>query len=209
MRHVRLSPALIALLMLTACVSEKVLVPPRVDLGAYRTMGIIVFSSNSKGNLNEYTTQQFMQTVQAAQSGVRILELGSEERVLAAIEHEALDFEAVRAIGEKWGVDAVFAGHLDVTEVRPRLEVAMTIKTMSMQANVAAALDARLIEAASGATVWTRSSSGEAPVAHVKVNRRGPVTFGASDPERAYGKLVHDLVSRVSSDFRSRWVRPR
>ncbi len=207
MRNVCSSSALIALLMLTACAAEKVLVPARVDLGAYPTVGIVVFSSNTHGNLEEYATQQFMQTVQAAQPGVRILELGSEERVLAAIEHDALDFEAVRAIGEKWGVEAVFTGHLDVTGVKPRLELATMIKTMSMRADVKASLQARLIEAGNGATVWTRSSSGEALVAHVKVVARGPVGFGASDPEQAYGKLVHRLVSRVSNDFYSHWER--
>ncbi len=207
MRNVCSSSALIALLMLTACASEKVLVPARVDLGAYPTVGIVVFSSNTRGNLEEYATQKFMQTVQAAQPGVRILELGSEERVLAAIEHDALDFEAVRAIGEKWGVEAVFTGHLDVTGVKPRLELATVIKTMSMRADVEASLRARLIEAGSGATVWTRSSSGQAPVAHVSVVARGPVDFGASDPEQAYGKLVQRLVSRVSHDFYSHWER--
>ncbi len=207
MRNVCSSSALIALLMLTACASEKVLVPARIDLGAYPTVGIVVFSSNTRGNLEEYATQKFMQTVQAAQPGVRILELGSEERVLAAIEHDALDFEAVRAIGEKWGVQAVFTGHLDVTGVKPRLELATVIKTMSMRADVEASLRARLIEAGSGATVWTRSSSGQAPVAHVRVVARGPVDFGASDPEQAYGKLVQRLVSRVSHDFYSHWER--
>ena len=208
MRHVCSSSALIALLMLTACASEKVLVPARVDLGAYPTVGIVVFSSNTRGNLEEYATQKFMQTVQAAQPGVRILELGSEEHVLAAIEHDTLDFEAVRAIGEKWGVEAVFTGHLDVTGVKPRLELATMIKTLSLQADVEASLQARLIEADHGATVWTRSSRGEAPVAHVKLVARGPFDFGASDPEKAYGKLVQRLVSRVSHDFYSHWERP-
>ena len=40
---------------------------------------------------------------------------------------------------------------------------------------------------------------------HVSVVKRGPVNFGASDPDQAYGKLVQTLVSRVTSDFWSQW----
>jgi hypothetical protein len=42
-------------------------------------------------------------------------------------------------------------------------------------------------------------------VAHVKVVSSGPVDFGASDPEEAYGKLVYALVNGVTDDFYSRW----
>jgi hypothetical protein len=192
-------------LILAACSSPKVLAPPRVDLDGYGTIGIVVFSSNSTGGLNDYATRNFLQSVQAGQPGVRVLELGEESRVLSAIKHESLDFEAMRAIGKKWGVNAVFAGHLDVTDVKPSVQLRRMITSMSVRADVKAMLSARLVETKSGATVWTRGASAQAPVAHVSIVKRGPVVFGATDPEEAYGKLVHTLVNRVTADFWSHW----
>lgn len=194
-----------AALILSACSSPKVLVPPRVDLGSYGTIGIVVFTSNATGELNTYATRRFLQSVQSGQPGVRALELGDETRVLRAVKHESLDFEAMRAIGEKWGVDAVFAGHLDVTDVKPNVQLTTMIKSMSVRADVKATLSTRLVETKSGATVWTRGASAQAPVAHVSIVSRGPADFGATDPDQAYGKLVHSLVSRVTYDFWSHW----
>jgi hypothetical protein len=204
-RQLRLYVLALALAALSGCSSPKVLVPPRVPLGDYGTVGIIIFSSNSTGNLAEHATRKFMEAVQSAQPGVRILELGGEQRVLNAIEHNGLDFEAMRAIGEKWNVDAVFAGHLEVTDVKPNLDFARIVKTMSLEADVEASLGTRLVETKSGATVWTRGADGKSPVAHVRVVKRGPVDFSANDPERAYGQLVHALVSRVTNDFYAHW----
>lgn len=202
-----LSCALLVAVVFVGCRSPKVLVPPRCDLGPYRTLGIVSFTTNSTGNLEEYATQRFMQSVQAAQGGVRILELGDETRVLEAIGRDRLDFEAMRAIGKQWGVDAVFAGHLDVKDVRPNLDFTTIVKSMHLQADVQASLAGRLVETESGATIWTRSVTGEAPVAHVSLASGGLVDFGATDPERAYGQLVGSLVRGVTTDFRARWVR--
>ena len=200
----------LSLALLLACVAgcgTRVLVPARVDLGAYRTVGILVFSSNATGNLEEYATQRFMQDVQAAQPGVRFLELGSEAEVLRALGRTRLDFEAVRALGQKWGVAAVFAGELNVTQARPRVQLERLVQSMSLQADVEATLHTRLIETDSGATVWTRTSAGSAPVASVRVSSRGPIDFGARDPARAYGSLVHSLIAAVTDDFRGHWER--
>ena len=196
-RQLLLYSLIMTLAILSGCSTPKVLVPPRVPLGDYGTLGIIVFTSNSTGNLAEHATRKFMEAVQAAQPGVRILELGGEQRVLSAVEHEGLDFEAMRAIGDKWNVDAVFAGHLEVTDVKPNLDFTRLVKTMSLQADVEASLGTRLIETESGATVWTRGADGRSPVAHVRVVKRGPIDFSASDPEQAYGTLVERYRARL------------
>ena len=78
-------------LILAGCSSPKVLAPPRVDLDGYGTIGIVVFSSNSTGGLNDYATRHFLQSVQAGQPGVRVLELGEESRVLSAVKHDSRD----------------------------------------------------------------------------------------------------------------------
>ena len=190
-----------ALLAATAC-SEKVLMPPRVDLSGYGTIGIVEFSSNSKGNLDTYATQKFLQTVQAAQPGVRALELGSEGQLLRKVDADELDFMAIRKLGEQFGIDALFVGHLEVTSVKPKVNIGRMLTSMSLEANVSADLTTRLFETRSGATVWTRSARGSAPVAAVSLAGNGlPTSFESDDPEKAYGKLVNALVGKVGADF--------
>ena len=58
--------------------TEKVRVPPRVELKTYRTIGVIEFSTNAEDTLKPYVTQNFIQNIQSAQPGTRILELGDE-----------------------------------------------------------------------------------------------------------------------------------
>ena len=195
-----------ALLALTACSGgkQKVLMPPRVDLSGYGAIGIVEFSSNSKGNLATFSTQKFLQYVQAAQPGVPALELGSERELLRKLGVEELNFMAIRKLGEEFGVDAVFVGHLEVTSVKPKVNIGRMLTSMSIEANVSAELTTRLFATKSGATAWTRSSRGTAPVAAVSLSGNGrPTSFESDDPERAYGKLVGSLVGYLTKDFRS------
>lgn len=190
----------IAAALLCGCAS-KVLQPPRVDLGGYGAIGLIELSSNAEGSLPEFGTQELIQSLQASQPGVRILELGGQERALRSVEHADLDFEAIRAIGRRHGVDAVIVGSLDVTEVKPRVQLS-SLLSMNVQADVEARLSARLLETGSGATAWTRSAHRRASVAHVRIREGRPAHFGARDPESAYGGLVRALVDAVTVDFR-------
>jgi hypothetical protein len=208
------APILLSGLALLVCLAlgaaacsraPRVWVPPRVDLASYPLIGIVGFGSNATGNLEEFATQRFMQAVQHAQPGTRLLELGSETDVLAAIGRSRMDFEAVRAIGQKWGVDAVFAGALDVSNVRPRVQLGRVLESFALQADVDAALQVKLTEARTGAVVWTRASRSSAPVANVRIGSRGPIDFDARDPERAYGALTRTLIDRVADDFYGRW----
>jgi hypothetical protein len=197
---------------LSACVTKieapppvQVMVPPRVDLRAYDAVGIVELASNAKGNLHQFATQKLIETIVSAQPGSRILELGDEAHVLASIRRDELSFGAVQAIGEKYGVDAVLIGRLDVTNVKPRFQLSNLLTSMSAEADVEAALSARLLETESGATVWTNSAQTGETVAHVSVIPHGPSEFSASDPEEAYGRLVQVLVRRVSDDFQPRY----
>ena len=202
----RSSLATLILVAVAACGSSpKVLVPPRLDLRGYDTIGILEFASNSTGSLDGYATQRFLETVYAAQPGVRVIELGPEALVLDQVGAANLDFEAARKIGAKYDVAAIFAGDLDVTDVRPSIDVTRLLQTLSAKAEVGAKLSVRLLDTERGATLWTRGSSAKAPVAHVRVVHHGKVDFGAKDPEEAYGKLVHALVRDVTTDFWSRW----
>jgi hypothetical protein len=184
----------------------RVLIPPRVDLKNYEAVGLIQFSSNAKGNLQPFVTQKFLQSVQSAQPGIRVLELGTESAVLESVQHSQMDIEAVKAIGQKYNVKGLIAGNLKVTDVKPKLQVLTIIKSMGVQAEIQAALTVRLFETQSGATVWTRSSNDRRTVGHVSLTG-DIVDFSAKDPEEAYGELAKSLVYRITDDFWSHWER--
>ena len=200
--------ALLGLVLVACCGcgGTRMLMPPRVDLQGFGRIGLVEFSSNPRGNLQTLSSQDFLQTVQAAQPGVPVLELGGEDVVLKAIGHDKVDSEAIQAIGRKFDVDAVIIGNLEVSEVKPRIGVTQVLSSVDVQADVEAALTTRLMDVGSGATVWTRSARSKETVANVGLSRGG-ISIGASDPEAAYGSLIQNVVHLVTEDFRSYWVK--
>lgn len=205
MRQIAVFSALACAALLTAC-SSKVLVPPRIPLSQWSQIGIVDFESASEPELAALATRQFVEMLQDAQPGSRIVELGGERRVLAQVGHGELDFEAVRAVGAHYGVDAVFAGDFQIGEPRPSLRVGRALTTMKAQADITGRLDARLLETRSGATVWSRSSRASADVARVGISKGLP-TFGATDPARVHGTLTRQLVVNLGGDFYATWQR--
>lgn len=198
---------LTTLVALAGC-ATTVEVPPRVDLEAYERIGMITLSSNAEEPLQQFATQQLQEAVHSAQPRVRVLELGNEERLLEAIGHTQLNADAIRAIGEKYRVNAVLMGHLDVTEVKPKIRasaVLQSLKSLSAQAQIEASLSGKLLETDSGATAWRNSAHGSKTVAHVSVTPQVSTRVGASDPEDAYGALVQTLAHNVTADFRVRY----
>lgn len=83
---------------------------------AYETTGIIDFASNADATINQYATQQFQQHLQAAQPGTRLIELGARESVMAAVGAKQLDADAIKKIGQKYGVMAIFHGNITYSE---------------------------------------------------------------------------------------------
>jgi hypothetical protein len=183
------------------------MVPPRVDLQEFPVIALVQFSSNAEGNLDEFASQKFIETIQASQPGVGFLELSDEETVLAEIDHREMDYRAVRAISEQYGVDAVVLGEVEVTDAKPSMNLSGILSSGTVRADVEVALSVRLLHGASGATIWTSSCKGKETVAHVGLNSGGGVTFGAADPEEAYGELVNGLIYTVTDDFRVHYVR--
>lgn len=195
------------LAVLFGCGGAKVMVPPRIDLNTYQRIGMVDFSSNTEGNLDEFASQKFLETIQSSQPGVRIVELGDEQRVLKSIERDRFDYDAIQAMAKMYNIDAVIIGSMEVTDVKPKLNLSSILTSMSVQADVEASITARLYEAESGATLWTNSARGKETVASVGVSSGGPPSFSAGDPEDAYGKLVYGLVYQVTRDFRVTYVK--
>jgi len=191
----------------SGCGGSKVLMPARMDLGTFQRIGMVEFSSNADGELQSMVSQEFIQKMQSAQPGVPVLELGNEQGVLHAIGRDKLDHDALQAVAEKYKVDAVIIGNLEVTDVTPKVSLSQILTSMDVQADVEAALTTRILEAGSGATLWTRSARSKQTVGHAGLDSSGGFHFGASDPDAAYGSLVDDLVYSVTQDFRSYWAK--
>ena len=201
------------LLVATGCSSGshtvRVAVPPRVDLKQYPMVGLVSFSSNAKGQLDRVSTQRFIRAIQEAQPGTRVVELGTEQQVLASVDARTWDRQALRDIKEKHGVDVVVLGRFDVERVKPQVNVSTFVKTLSVKQDVNAELTARLVETDSGATMWSDGAKCTTTVSHAAFNTRGEGNFGATDADAAYGEMVDGLVYRVTDAFRTHYVNRR
>src|SRR5262245_65086825 len=61
------------------CGGTRVLMPPKVDLQAFRKVGLVEFASTPKGDLEELASQDFIESMQASQPGVPVLDLGRQD----------------------------------------------------------------------------------------------------------------------------------
>ena len=111
----------------SGCGGSKVMMPARMDLGTFQRIGMVEFSSNADGNLQSLASQEFIQRMQSAQPGIPVLELGNEKRVLHAIGRDKLDSDALQAVAEKYKVDAVIVGNLEVTGVTPKVSLSQIL----------------------------------------------------------------------------------
>jgi len=199
--------ALIAAFFAVSCASPKVLVPPRIDLARYGTLGMIEFTAKGPHGLAKTATSQFMAVVQGAQPGVPILELGDARRVLAAVGHDDIDPEAIKAIGEKYGVDAILVGELETHQPRPNFSINSLVESVKAGADIEGVLSARMYQTRSGATIWTNAARGKQSVANVSFSRGAIPRIGGKDPATAEARLVHSLVGTLAADFQPRWER--
>jgi hypothetical protein len=198
---------LFTLAMLWGCSSTVLVsVPPRMDLKSYGTLGIVEFGSNSDGAINVHATRQFQQQIQAAQPGTPFIELGNREAVLAAVGRRQLDVDALRRIGEKYGVAAIFLG--DIAYSEPRTDVKLTDLTKlegGMRTEIRGDISSRLVETRTGASVWSNSAWARRQIGRLSVSAEHGVSGGVSksNPE----EMVPALVYQLTHDFRPSSVR--
>ncbi len=183
-------------------------VPPRVDMQAYGTTGIIAFVSNAEGATNEYATQQLQQHIQAAQPGTRFLELGTRESVLAAVGATQLDVEAIKRIGQKFGVAAVFHGHIAYSEPTTNVRITDLSKLQGgLKSEIKGDIFGRLLETGTGASVWSSSAWMRKPIAGLISGEHG-VSVSMKDTNPRY-EMVPTLVYHLTSDFRATTARQK
>ena len=199
------------LLLSTGCSNTRTVrvpVPPRMDLRHYNTVGLVGFSSNSKGEFDRMSTQRFLRAVQAAQPGTRVIELGTEQQVLASVGRHKWDRETLRLVGEEHGVDAVVLGRLDIEKEKPQVSFSTFAKRVSVDQDANVELSARVVETETGATMWTDGSKVTTNLNHASVGDRWG-SFSANDAEKTYGEMIDGLVWEVTDAFRVHYVTRR
>jgi hypothetical protein len=199
---------LLSLAVLWGCSSTVLVsVPPRMDLKSYGTLGIVEFGSNSDGAINARATRQFQEQIQAAQPGTPFIELGNRESVLAAVGGRQLDVDALRRIGEKYGVAAIFLG--DIAYSEPRTDVKLTDLTKlegGMRTEIRGDISSRLVETRTGASVWSSSAWARRQIGRLTVSAEQGVSGGLSK-SNPREEMVPALVYQLTHDFRPSSVR--
>jgi hypothetical protein len=202
MRTKHLAFLIVLAAVVAGCAAHYTIVPPAVDLTALGTIGLVTLKAdNTKGDLDAAATQYFLQEVTAAQR-VPVVELGPAATVLADIGKAAFDREAVLAIGQKHGVDALFVGEVEVTKVKPHIDLAAPLtKTLFARAAFDMAVKARLVSTKNGATLWTDSVVRQGTVGSVSMDGGIPV-FAIRDKDKAFDDLLRQIMFRLTWDFR-------
>jgi hypothetical protein len=193
--------ATLALLVSAGCSSAPQrpaeYVPPRLDLARYGALGLAQLESRHDA-LGADATQELLAAIHAAQPGTRVLELGRLAK---------LDPAAVRALAAREKVDAIWVGEISEAASKPRVSVDALYRTGAASAERKAKLSVRLLDGATGATVWSAWSERTIPVATAAGSLRDGVSQLSTRPQdEARAILVRDLVNDVTYDLRPQWV---
>jgi hypothetical protein len=165
---------------------------------------MIEFTSLDDPRLASSASREFLAAIHAAQPGTPVLELGKEAGILQSFNSGELDPSTIRAIGEKYQVDAIVVGMLGAQEVKPKVAVG-GLDAISASAEMEGVLDARIFDAKSGATIWTRAARAKEQIARVDVSLEGLGGLGANTPGESKSRLVQALVEEATVDFWPHW----
>jgi hypothetical protein len=190
-----------ALLLFAAGCAPRV---PVVDLTQYGRVGFIDVSSSAEGEIAKVASQELVEKImQIDKDKITVVELGSEEEILRALGRERIDPETIQMIGKKYNVGVIVSSHLNISEVRPHLDISAIAESLGVKADVDASLIVKLLETEGGGVLWTDSVEDTQSVASVSIGSGGLFHFDATTPEKAYGELVRNLVRKISQDFMS------
>jgi len=193
------------ILIIFACLScgPTVLVPPKIDLIPYERVGLISFTlENAEGQLDKIATQRFLQEITFYQRGVQIIELGTLDEVLEKVNKRILDQEAVIAIGERFDVTSFFYGKINVSDVKPQIDISALIRSMRIRASFSISVTARFFSTETGATLWTDSVYRKESIAYMSIGRDQIPYFDVRDQGEAYRELIERLIHELTQDFR-------
>ncbi|MDH4218332.1 MAG: hypothetical protein OEY18_05760 [Candidatus Aminicenantes bacterium] len=193
------------ILIVFTCLScgPTILVPPEIDLIPYERVGLISFSlEDAKGELDKLATQRFLQEITYHQREVRIIELGTLDEVLEKVNKTTLDQETATAIGEHFGVTSFFYGEINVSDVKPQIDISALIRSMRIRASFSISMTARFLSTETGATLWTDSVYRKESIAYMSMGKDQIPYFDVRDQEEAYRELIERLIHELTRDFR-------
>jgi hypothetical protein len=177
--------------------------PPEVNISPEQKIGLIQFTiKNAEGGLDVFATDRFLQEVIQAQRGARLLELGTLQEVLADVQEEKLDADAVRKIGSRHGVDSVFTGEIMISDVKPQVSVDAFIKDLGVRASFTIYVSAKLQSTDSGVVLWTDSVERKGTVAYFGLMHGKVPYFGVQDKDEANRRLIDEIIHDLTWDFR-------
>jgi hypothetical protein len=182
-----------------SCGSYKIVtVAPRIDLKRFNTIGVITFTSANGSGLAQKATQRFIESIQNAQPGLLVLELGNKDDLLKAVGKTELNADALKAIGEAKSVAAVLFAELSVEEPKTTIGLqSLDLRSLNAKESVKAALGAKLWLASNGALAWSDSARGEWTLARASLS-----SIRVNDYDEKYNQMVDDLVAAVTRDLR-------
>ena len=190
-------------LMFISC-SPKIMAPPEIDLSYYERVGLISFSSkNVESQFDEMATQLFIQEINRVQKRVQIIELGTLDEVLGQINKATLNQEAVKAIGEHFGVASFFHGEINVSHVkRSSRKVALKVITkVVLRMTFNSSLTIRLYSTETGAALWADSAYKEKNLDQILHSPDSIPDFDIKDQNKVHKKLTEHLVHELIRDF--------
>lgn len=188
--------ATVALGCSTSTPTPRVLVPPRVDLASFGNLALVEFHATGGERLGVIASREFLSAMQAAQPGTPVLELGSQ-RVLGA-----LDVNMLRALGEKYHVDAIVVGELEAHNVKPNVSFDSAVRWVTASAELEGMLNARILDTRTGATLWSSGARARKEIARVDLTSGAVAGSGADDARQ---ELIEALVGSTTSDFWAHW----
>jgi len=197
-------PAVLAALCLLfgACVST--MYPPAFDLRPLRRVGLAEFSVEPAGSpLGRIAAQQFLEEILRWQR-VEVVEVGPLGETPRPMSAGRPDREAYRALGDRYGVSAVFTGRIRVSDIRPEIDILALVRHLSVRATFNIFLTATLTSTDSGGVMWTDSVVKRGEAAHIGVGPGGVFDFGLRDQEENYRRMVRRMVVDITRDFRPR-----
>jgi len=186
---------------------QTYMLPPRVDLKAHETLGIVQFDAPSEEDLARMATQRFTDSARRDQGMVRIIGFGASNELLRSVGFRDWTPEAIQAIGRERGVRTLITGELKISETRPSVKVSPSALSGNLSALIDATLSVQIVETETGASLWSSSAHATRQVGHVGVSGGKYVSLGVEDPEQAYGSLIDSLIEQVTRDFRVSWER--
>lgn len=188
----------------------RVLQPPVMDLSKVGALGMLEFSSQGEIPLGSVAREQFMASLQAAQPGTPVLELGTLKEVLADVGGTSINPATVRAIGKKYEVDALLVAEVRSSEMKPSLSLSSfsNIGSLNAKVEIDGALNARILETERGATIWTTSATGRVPTGQLALTTLGTGSVHSEEMDQSRLELVKSLVAQATEDFEPRWVNP-